>query len=290
MSQGLPDADLVRRLVDEQCPELAGAVSVFAQGWDNTVFALGEDYLVRMPCREIGAALLAGEQWALPPIAAVLRESGIQIELPIPVYCGIPSKEYPWRWSVVPRLAGRVAYSLPAPQREPAARLLAATLATLHAGGDALNAPVNSFRNGHIGDLPTPGLAPVTGETYAGIEPASVLQAWRAWSSAPRWARDPVAIHGDVHAGNVLCDPVALIDWGDTTAGDPAVDLAAAWTVFEGPGAAAFVDEATRRAGYGEATWHRARAWALRTAVLIAGGPDTPLRAESPRILRALLA
>ncbi len=290
MSQGLPDADLVRRLVDEQVPQLSGPVSVFAQGWDNTVFALGADHLVRMPCREIGAGLLAGEQWALPSIAKMLRESGIQIDLPIPLYCGAPSSEFPWPWSVVPRLPGRVAYSLPVSARESAARPLATALAALHAGGDSRSAPVNPFRNGHIGDLQLPDLAHVAGETYAGIDPTVVRDAWRTWSSAPRWPTNAVAIHGDVHAGNVLCDPVALIDWGDTTAGDPAVDLAAAWTVFEGASSEAFVEEATRRGGYDEATWRRARAWALRTAVLIAGGPDTPLRAESPRILRALLA
>lgn len=282
--------DLVERLVAEQCPHLAGPVTVFAQGWDNTVFTLGVDYLVRMPCRGIGASLIAAEQQALPRVAEALERAGVTDRLPVPVHVGMPSGGYPWPWSVVPRLPGSVAYAVPAPQRMSAARPLARMIVALHQGGDARSQPVNDFRNGHIGDTLLPGLSPLASAAYADIDARQVERAWQGWSSAPPWARRPVAVHGDVHPGNLLIDPFALIDWGDTTAGDPSVDLAGAWTVFDGEGTAVFVEEAARLGGYDDATWLRARAWALRFALVIAGGPDTPLRRESPRILRSVLA
>lgn len=281
---------LVERLVAEQCPHLTGPVRVFAQGWDNTVFTLGADYLVRVPCRAVGARLLAAEQRALPRVAEALARAEVTGDVPVPVHVGVPSGEYPWPWSVVPHLPGTVAYAVPPPLRSGGARLLARILVALHRQLDPGEQPVNDFRNGDIGDKDMPDLSPLQGAAYTGIDPDRVERAWRAWSSAPRWVGERVAVHGDVHPGNVLLDPFALIDWGDTTAGDPAVDLAGAWTVFDPQGSAAFAVEATRLGGYDEATWRRARAWALRFALAVAGGPDTPLRRESPRILSCVLS
>ncbi len=83
-------------------------------------------------------------------------------------------------------------------------------------------------------------------------------------------------IHGDCHAGNLLVDAAgltAVIDWGDASLGDPAVDLAIAWSLP--PAArAAFV------AAYGPITaptWARARIGALsrQGGALLAHALDT---------------
>ena len=286
-------AEMVARLLGEQCPELIGGrvLSSFRQGWDNTVFALGDDLLVRVPHHAIGGELALAEHRVLPGVAAVFAAAGVAVGAPVPVFVGMPSAAYPWRFSVVPWLPGTVAFDVPAQRRAEEARLLARALVALHRRGDAAAAPVNSYRTGHIGDRPPPDwVAAREAIEDAECDAADLEAAWSRWAGAPAWDRDPVAIHADVHAGNILVGPLALIDWGDSTAGDPAVDLSAAWTVFEGDGTAAFVDEATRLGGYDADTWARARAWALRHAVLVAGGPDTALRRESPRVLRALLA
>src|SRR5436305_1105869 len=58
------------------------------------------------------------------------------------------------------------------------------------------------------------------------------------WSVTP-WLEGPgLWLHGDLHPANVLLRPdgglAAVLDFGDLGAGDPAVDLAVAWLMFDG--------------------------------------------------------
>lgn len=49
-------ADLVRRLVSAQQPDLAELpVTELANGWDNALFRLGDELVARLPRRELGA-------------------------------------------------------------------------------------------------------------------------------------------------------------------------------------------------------------------------------------------
>src|SRR4051812_13779060 len=61
------DETLVRRLLAEQCPDLAGRpLRLAAFGWDNVVYRLGDDLGVRLPRRQIAAVLIEHEQRWLP--------------------------------------------------------------------------------------------------------------------------------------------------------------------------------------------------------------------------------
>ena len=54
---------VVRRLLDEQHPDLSGmAIWPFASGWDNALFRLGPELLVRLPRRLVSSALVLNEQ------------------------------------------------------------------------------------------------------------------------------------------------------------------------------------------------------------------------------------
>lgn len=88
-------------------------------------------------------------------------------------------------------------------------------------------------------------------------------------------------LHGDLHARNVLVKDGAIsgvIDWGDMTAGDVATDLASIWMLLGDAGA-----RAKARAAYGadEATWARAKGWAVLFAAILldTGLTDTPRHA-----------
>jgi aminoglycoside phosphotransferase (APT) family kinase protein len=60
-------ADLVRRLLAAQQPDLAGLpVEPLANGWDNTLFRLGDDLVARLPRRTLGASIVVNEQRWLP--------------------------------------------------------------------------------------------------------------------------------------------------------------------------------------------------------------------------------
>jgi aminoglycoside phosphotransferase (APT) family kinase protein len=92
------------------------------------------------------------------------------------------------------------------------------------------------------------------------------------WSDALAAANDTAAtwIHGDLHPRNVLTEKgrlTGIIDWGDLARGDRASDLAAIWMLLPQL-------ESRRRAmaacrSVSDATWRRARGWALLLAVTL---------------------
>lgn len=285
----------VRSLLSSQAPQLLDGRSLapFAHGWDNEILALGDDLLVRCPRRQIAGDLVLHEQETVPLLAPRLP-----VAVPEIVHAGRPEGDYPWHWSVVRHLPGTVALDVPAGERAPFAPELARALAALHEPvrpGEA--PPANTFRG-----VP---LAAVEERTRAAIaslaerplrlpdgrslDAGTVTARWEEWSTAPAWSGPPVWLHGDLHAGNVLLDPTALIDFGDVTGGDPASDLAAAYLLFEAKGASAFIEETQRIRPHDDATWQRARAWALRLALAIGLGPQNALRRECGRVLSDLL-
>ena len=94
------DKALVTRLVREQHPDLQGDLTLVANGWDNALYRLGERLCVRVPRRQVAAALIAGEQHWLPVFAERVR-----VPIPVPVRVGVPSESFPWPWSICPWFA-----------------------------------------------------------------------------------------------------------------------------------------------------------------------------------------
>ena len=80
----------------------------------------------------------------------------------------------------------------------------------------------------------------------------------------------------------------AVIDFGQLGIGDPACDLAIAWTFFKGESREAF----RKALNLDPATWERGRGWTLWKALIVyAGLPGTDHNAieESKRILYEVL-
>ena len=81
-------ADLVRRLLAGQHPDLAGLpVRPLASGWDNSLFRLGDELVARLPRRALGASILVNEQRWLPSLA-----SRLPLPVPVPVRTGVPGE------------------------------------------------------------------------------------------------------------------------------------------------------------------------------------------------------
>ena len=80
-----------------------------------------------------------------------------------------------------------------------------------------------------------------------------------------------------------------MIDFGTCGVGDPACDLAIAWTLFDGaePG-----ERSVEGVGQDAATWARARGWALWKALITLAAPDAapPDVEGARRTLARLLA
>lgn len=250
------DRGLIVSLLEEQAPHLAGLSVVWVKdGWDNTVWRLGDALAVRLTRRAVAADLHRHEQRWLPTLGPRLP-----LPVPEPVIVGVPSVRFPWPWTVVRWFEGDIAALAPPHPRE--ARTLGAFLSALHVPAPE-DVMANPTRGGPLTSrqaaMATWAEQPLSsGDEMLIAEAAAVFNAGLLVASVT----ERVWIHGDLHPRNVLVNGgqlSAVLDWGDVTAGDAATDLAALWWLFHldvhGDFWAAYHPVSP-------AMWHRARAWA----------------------------
>lgn len=257
------DADLVRRLLAGQHPDLADRPIVHvATGWDNELYRIGDDLVARLPRRAPAAELVANEQRWLPFVA-----ERVAVAVPAPLRVGGPNEEYPWAWSVCAWLPGRSMLDATPSSAADAADTLADFLVAMHV--DAPEGLIdNPYRGGPLAARDD-RMQEMTRRLTGVIDVDEVLGLWADLRDLPDWQERPVWLHGDLHRGNVLVHGgrvSAVIDFGDMCGGDPATDLAAAWILVEPSECRRF----RTRLGHDEDTWRRARGWALSLGVAYA--------------------
>jgi aminoglycoside phosphotransferase (APT) family kinase protein len=283
------DVKLVEALLREQHNDVASLPIVEAgEGWDNKLFRLGEDLVVRLPRRHAAATLIEHETRWLPVIAPKLP-----LPVPVPVRVGRPGCGFPWAWVVARWFPGAPAATVAGGLSASSAILLAQFLIALHRPAPT-DAPVNAFRT----SLPERSAVFVErlGRLGPSIENGRTMDVWRAALEAPEWPGPPVWIHGDLHPGNLVVNDgllTAVIDFGDLTAGDPAVDLAVTW-MLESTEAQAMFRDTLQQTGrrLDTAVWRRARGWALSLGVAyVANSLDNPRMASiGARTIAAVLS
>ena len=266
---GKPDAEieitpeLVRELVAGQFPKLADeSIVEQTSGWDNVIYRLGLQYLVRLPRRALGGKHAIHEQEFLPKLAPVLP-----LPIPSPVAIGQPTKDYPWHWSIVQRFRGE---TLDLAELVPGqAAKFGTFLKTLHRQ-DPSGVPDNPYRGGFLHDR-----IPWFEERWDRLTDAGEPSASEGYlrfiqeALATPYPDQTHLLHGDLHPWNLLAADgklTAVLDWGDLTEGDIATDIASAWLLF---------DEPAERAAFfstyqvpDEATLRRARGWAVTLAAV----------------------
>lgn len=284
------DAALVRRLLQEQHPDLAGLpLRRVTNGWDNVVFRLGEHLAVRVPRRELGVACLRNELAWLPLLAPLLP-----LPVPTPVRVGVPGAGYPWPWAVCRWVPGEPATVQPPPDPLAAATALAQFQRALHRPAPP-GAPGNPVRG--IALAGREASLDRTRARFPGLWNAQLARLWEQALAAPGHMGPPLWLHGDPHPGNLVTartdwgsvELAGVIDFGDVCAGDPATDLAIAW-LWLAPAAHGPLREHAEELGPG--TWDRARGWAVALAVAIAANSaDHPeLAGVAQRALARLVA
>lgn len=259
------DTDLVRRLIASQFPQWAelSVQPVTPGGWDNRTFRLGNEMKVRLPSAESYVAQTKKEFDWLPKLAPLLP-------LPVPALLamGLPAEGYPWPWSVYRWIEGHPATLERIADPCMFATSLAGFILALQridpTGGPAPGAH-NFFRGGllTIYDEGTRSALKILGDAVDAKDTAAV---WDAALNAT-WSGPSVWVHGDVAAENLIIQNGqlnAVIDFGLLAVGDPACDLTIAWTLLEGEGRQAF----KAAVQHDEATWARARGWALWKALI----------------------
>jgi aminoglycoside phosphotransferase (APT) family kinase protein len=274
--------DVVRALIAAQFPAWRDrpVAPVELDGWDNTSFRLGDDLVVRLPSHEQYVVEIDKEHRWLPVLAEQLP-----LPIPVPVARGVPDATFPRPWSVYRWLPGRPATHDQLDDLVACARTLADFLTALMAV-DATGGPAagdHSFqRGGPVGawDEQTRSSITTMADT---IDADAAMAVWDA-AVASTGTAPPVWVHGDVTPSNLLAVDgrlAAVLDFGCCAVGDPACDLAIAWTLFDGPSRRAFRDGLALDA----ATWARGRGWALWKAAI--GHVGAARTGESPESVAA---
>ncbi|MET0932596.1 MAG: aminoglycoside phosphotransferase family protein [Mycetocola sp.] len=255
------DGDRVAALIAEQFPEAGGLriVKVRSTGTVNAVYRLGDHLAVRIPRVPRWATDLERETTWLPLLSAHLP-----IQVPRPVFVGTPTPSVPVPWAVYEWIDGAPYSDATIDAETDAARILATVIGDLRLV-DPTGAPPAGRRPLQALDEDT---RTAIREAAGIIDAAATGRIWDALARTDPWSGDPVWIHTDLLRPNLIARDGglrAVIDWGGAGVGDPAADVIAAWSVFGPSGRRAFRETL----GVDDATWDRARGFALHQAAVI---------------------
>ncbi|MEV7075801.1 aminoglycoside phosphotransferase family protein [Streptomyces sp. NPDC093990] len=232
-------ADLVRDLLQQQHPDLAGlAIHEVAGGWGNQMWRLGDELAVRMQRMDPTPELQLKERRWLPVLAPRLP-----LPVPTPVRFGEPSARFPKHWTVMTWVPGEPLDHCSISRGAHAADTLAGFLRALHVRAPA-DAPVSSDFGAHPGKC-TDGFEHFFNAVVPDHLADDVRAVWDDAVSAPEWKGPPLWVHGDLHPANVVVSDgtlAGIVDFGAMFAGDPAWDLAAAWVLLPAGTASRFFD------------------------------------------------
>lgn len=259
----------MRRIVPAQFPQWTelDVRAVVSGGWDNRTFRLGDHLVVRMPSAAAYVPAVEREGMGLQRLA-----DRLPVPIPKRVAVGQPGEGYPWPWSVLTWLEGEPVGDAELDSPTALASDLAVFLLALHEVdpvGGPRPGPENFFRGGELSTYSAEVVQAI--DTLGNSADARLFM--RIWHEGlmARWDGWPVWVHGDMSAGNLLVNDGRLsgvIDFGQCCVGDPACDLTLAWTLLDVAARVQF----RRKLNPDDATWARARAWAVWKALIIATG------------------
>jgi aminoglycoside phosphotransferase (APT) family kinase protein len=253
---------MVRCLIEAQAPQWANLPlrRIASSGTDNAIFRLGEALAVRIPRRASSVPLLSRELEWLP------RLRDLPLDVPAVRFRGWSDQGF--AFGVVDWIEGRIATPDRIANPRHAALQLADFLDALHridTDGAPRAGAANNMRGAPLRELSErtlPTIAALADE----IDTRRARDLWDT-ACAQDFRDPPVWLHGDLKADNLIArggDLRGVIDWGLSAVGDPAADYAAAWAWIDATARHLFRE----RLHLDDATWCRARGWALYSAVI----------------------
>lgn len=260
------DEALIGNLIASQFPEWSGLplVPVSSAGTDNALFRLGKDMVVRLPRMKSAAGQAAKDFKWLPKLAPSLP-----LAISMPLALGKPTNTLPWNWTVCNWLPGETPNVGDIMDEIRLAISLAEFTRALQKIDSTQGPPPGAHNFGR-------GVPLVKRDSYVRtalaelhniIDVEEAAKEWDTALAAATWSKDPVWIHGDLQAGNILLNNErlsAVIDFGGLGVGDPAVDLLPAWNMFGEEARQTYRDTLE----VDDDTWARGRGWALSVALI----------------------
>jgi aminoglycoside phosphotransferase (APT) family kinase protein len=228
---GLSELDL-RQMLNDQFPQYDHATLVpLNEGFDNVLWRLGDDLIIRLARRAISVPLLEQEILWLPRLGPQLP-----IDVPIPVHVGAPCELFPLPWVIVPWFEGVAGDEIEQPSSVAVAHQLGAFLRALHqpAPPDAPENPWRGVRLGERGTTFEERMRFVLDQDKL-VDESTLRRVWASALDARPLVGPRAWIHGDLHPANLIFADGglrAVVDFGDFCAGDPATDLAGAWMLL----------------------------------------------------------
>jgi aminoglycoside phosphotransferase (APT) family kinase protein len=254
------DVALLRQLLQQQQPNLADGniTRISSTGTSNAIYRINDDLAARLPLRPTKHNPFADELRWLHQLAP-----NLPLTIPVPVAQGQPSEAFPHHWLIVPWMAGDDGITAQFDSIQ-AANDLASFVSALRkfdpSGGPFRQRSVHlAVRDRHTREA-------IAASAHL-IDAPTITMLWQSALDAQPWDQPSVWLHADLASGNVLFNDGVLssvIDWGMMTVGDPAVDVAVAWELFDNASRSAFRDSLD----IDHATWERSKGWALSTAVI----------------------
>jgi aminoglycoside phosphotransferase (APT) family kinase protein len=248
---------LVRQLLGEQFPRWAELPlhRIEPQGTVHAIFRLGDRLSIRLPRRDGPTAPGSKQMEWLPRLAPTLP-----LDVPIPVAQGEPTHGYPWFWEIHTWVEGE-SVPVDAIDTLQAARDLAGFVAGLQSAFCEGAPPGRGIPLAERDVEMRYWFAKFDGDPRVHDE-------WQRALAAPPWDGPPVWHHGDLDVRNWLVRDrrlLGIIDWDSMGVGDPACDVMVAWKLHSTEARDAFRGALS----VDDATWARAKGWALSQAVAI---------------------
>lgn len=249
------------RLIAQRFPALAHLPieRVRTTGTVNTIVRIGDDVTARFPLVTESTERLAAEAAAMEELADVCV-----VPSPRSLGIGAATAQYPSAWSVQTWVPGEAASHDLHATSDALALDIAMLIASLRAA-DARGREFDGRGRGGVLSGHDDWVALCIERSAHLVDPARVRRLWGALRDLPRSGPD-VMSHRDLTPFNLLVsgDRLAgVLDGGGFGPADRALDLVAAWHLFDAPRRGLLREHV----GASDVEWQRGAGWALQQAM-----------------------